>query len=64
MITYTEGKNGRVTLEMSQRDYAALLLILGMALGPAEGETARSMIIFINDLNRTNPNYRPYKVPE
>lgn len=67
MITYTK-TGDRITLEMSVDDYDNLLLNLGYQAGrlsPAEEDDAgfyRS-IAFVNELNRTNPNFTPYQIP-
>ena len=58
----------RVTLEMSCEDYAMLTRMCGYAAGAVlkEGDKEQfwRQIRFVNDLNRTNPNFRPYEIPE
>jgi hypothetical protein len=65
-MTYTE-EGDNVTLEMTRDDYARLLMIVGIATGSAFGQGttshAWSIIRFINELNRTNPAFTPYKIP-
>jgi hypothetical protein len=61
-MTY-KSEDDRVTLEMSREDYGQLLLLLGMALGASGGgESFSRILMFVNELNRTNPNFTPYEV--
>lgn len=64
-MTYT--RNGdAVTLEMRIEDYGQLLVMLGFALGGAMEDVAmlRSFLRFVNELNRTNPSFIPFELPD
>jgi hypothetical protein len=65
-VTFTQSGE-RITLEMTEEDYDALTLFLGIASGHAhrDGDLQMfwRMIQFVNRLNRTNPNFRQYDVP-
>jgi hypothetical protein len=65
-ITYTES-DGRVTVEMSRENYEQLIHILGFSLGALKKgneETFYRWIDFVNRLNRTNPHFQQYEIPE
>ncbi|HEX4545731.1 MAG TPA: hypothetical protein VH110_05185 [Candidatus Acidoferrum sp.] len=65
-ITYTE-TGGRVTVEMSRDDWEQLTRMLGYAAGAAQADNQWlfwQFIVFTNQLNRTNPHFRPYEIPE
>jgi hypothetical protein len=66
-VTYEE-KPDAVVLTMSKDDFDRLLLMLGFAAGAAkaQGDNVRfySWIEFVNELNRTNPRFIPYQIPE
>jgi len=55
-----------MTLELSAEDHEMLILVLGIALGTTHGN--RSLFLEIirlaNRINKDNPNWRPYEVPE
>lgn len=64
-MTYTESGD-KVTLEMTRDDYSTLMFMLSGALGSASqgrGLSFNSCLRFVNELNRTNPNFTPYEVP-
>jgi hypothetical protein len=63
-MTYIE-HNGTVILEMTAEDYATLMIALGFALGSAadDSRTFWTLIHFVNELNRTNPNFTGYAIP-
>jgi hypothetical protein len=62
MITFTESESS-VTLEMARDDYYTLMLIIGYALGAAKDRESRAWLLrFLNDLNRTNPNFTAYEI--
>jgi hypothetical protein len=65
-MTYSE-KGERVTLEMTQHDYEMLVMILGFATGKLEPQQTATFwlwIQFVNELNRTNPHFSQYEIPE
>jgi hypothetical protein len=65
-ITYTE-TDGRVTVEMSREDWEQLTVMLGYALGFAHRDDRALFWCYldlVNRLNRTNPHFRPYEIPE
>jgi hypothetical protein len=65
-ITHTEA-DGRVTLEMRYEDWEQLLNILGYACGRAMTEDRELFwryLDFVNRLNRTNPHFQQYEIPE
>jgi hypothetical protein len=66
-MTYTEDGD-RVTLEMNRADFERLLIMLSYAVGAALRAGARPMfwrwLGWINELNRTNPRFTPFEVPE
>jgi hypothetical protein len=65
-ITYTE-TDGRVTIEMSLHDWEWLMVLLGYAMGAARDEKHwlfPPILDFVNRLNRTNPHFQPYEIPE
>jgi hypothetical protein len=65
-MTYTEN-NGRVVLEMTRDDYDQLLVILGYASAASMSHGVSvvfyRVLRFINELNRTNPNFTQYAIP-
>ena len=65
-MTYTQ-TGERVTLEMTRDDYAQLTLMLGFAVGAASAQGRKDnfwrWLRFVNELNRTNPNFKPYAIP-
>lgn len=66
LITYTE-TDGRVTIEMSHADWERLLFMLGSAIADEWDESQELFYLFldfVNRLNRTNPHFRPYEIPE
>jgi hypothetical protein len=68
MMQFQRTEPDRITLLMSQADYDQLTLLLGYAAGAASAAGATEMfwkmINFVNALNRTNPNFTPYEIPE
>jgi hypothetical protein len=62
-MTYEhDAKKDQVRLEMTTGEYEQLLLVLGMAIGATEtAELRRTLFRFVNELNRTNPNVKPYE---
>ena len=63
-MSYSE-ENGQVILTMSQEDYDALLLRLGMAAGLAAKECPKLLnehVKMLNRLNEGNPHFRPYQL--
>jgi hypothetical protein len=66
MIYYT--RNGeKVTIEMTREDFEQLLLILGFAIGAAHRQGPEMFyrhLQFVNELNRTNPEFKQYEIPE
>jgi hypothetical protein len=66
-MTLTRDGN-TVTLQMTNEDFVSLLLALGYASGAAHraGDLTRfwGWIDFANRLNRTNPDFRVYDIPE
>ena len=64
MITFTEA-DGKVTLEMDQADWDVFVFMCGWAAGHASrlglAETFAKWIEFVNDVNRTNPRFVPYR---
>jgi hypothetical protein len=64
-MTYTRDGD-KVTLEMTLDDYNGLLMILGYSTGESLREDdkagARWKLDFINRLNRTNPQFRAYRL--
>jgi hypothetical protein len=67
VITYSR-EGDTVRLEMDSHDFDRLLLLMGYATGAAfkanDTRAAQSFLEMTNDLNRTNPNFIPYEVPE
>jgi len=66
-VTYT--KAGEVvTIEITQEDYWFLLLLLGQATGSLSQQGERrefwDAIDFVNRMNRTNPEFTQYEIPE
>lgn len=66
-MTYT--KDGeQITLEMTLDDWEKLLLILGFAIGTVHRQEGSpqfySFLQFVNELNRTNPRFTQYEIPE
>jgi hypothetical protein len=64
MMTYAQDGE-RVTLEMTLDDYERLLLMLGYATGAMQDRiTFWHWIAFVNELNRTNPQFETYEIPK
>jgi hypothetical protein len=57
-----------VTLEMTQGEYARLLVAIGIATGvtarDGDEKTVWSWVDFANRLNTGNPNFIPYEIPD
>ena len=64
----TYHSNGlRVMLEMSQEEWTNLLIMLGMATGMAFNKSNQEgyrWVKLVNAMNETNPQFRPYEIPE
>ena len=58
-MTYTR-QGGRVILEMTVPDYERLLMMLGVSLASARPPVLWDWVQFVNDMNRTNPDFAPY----
>jgi hypothetical protein len=65
VITYSRGGE-TVRLEMDVYDFRRLLLLLGTGAGLAarvgDRDGFHRFLSFADDVNRTNPDYRPYLV--
>ena len=66
MFIYTKLPNGNVSLEMMPHEWSELLFILGMALAATSkpGQVNRTVVDFVNRLNRTNPEFTQYELPD
>ncbi len=57
-----------MTIDLSSEEFDMLLLALGYATGAAHKENEKrlmySFVRLTNAVNRDNPNYIPYQVPE
>ena len=65
MITHS--RNGdRVKLEMGVDEWQTLLLALGYAAGASfrDKPVFWKLVRFANEVNRTNPSFTPYEIPE
>lgn len=65
-MTFTR-EGDKVTLEMTIDDWQFLLLMLGWAGGSVSKDEPKLFwrcIAFINELNRTNPRFVRYEIPE
>ena len=66
-MTFTKHPYG-VTIELTHDDFEQLLLIVGFAAGAAKAQGEDRMfwgwIDFANRINRTNPNFTPYEIPQ
>jgi hypothetical protein len=63
MFTLTE-KDGHVRLDMLREDYDMLLLLLGYTAGALEDhDMLWPCLEVVNDLNATNPQFKPYPIP-
>jgi hypothetical protein len=65
-LTYAR-EGDRVILEMSHEDFGRLMLMLHWAAGEAidRGDALRfyRWVAFVNEMNRTNPDYTPLVIP-
>lgn len=66
-ITFTrEGE--KVTIEMSVDDWDSFLELTGAAMGrlsrAGQIESFWKFARFVNEMNRTNPGFTPYAIPE
>lgn len=66
-MTYNE-KDGHIHLDLTQEEYSELLYLLGIATGALENDTGwhgmYRAVEFVNELNRANPGFTPYEIPE
>ena len=60
-MTYTRQAN-EVILQMTVEDYQQLLMMLGAGLSTTRPPILWDWVQFVNDLNRTNPEFTPYAV--
>lgn len=61
-----ERKDGIITLQMSEEEYAELLIVLGYQLGSMSREGAigdEGIARMVNRLNEGNDRFRPYILP-
>jgi len=66
-MTYSEDGD-TVRLEMTRDEYNGVLLMLGRLAGSESRNGDKQLfweaIAFVNRLNRTNPNFTQYEIPE
>lgn len=59
--------NGEYTFTLSRDDYDVLLIMLGYATGAASGRADktlfRNFLRLTNEINKNNPDFRPYELP-
>jgi hypothetical protein len=55
-----------VRVTFTRDEYDRLMILLGYATGAAAGDKGilLTLLRFVNAINRGNPNFTPYKVPE
>jgi len=60
-------ENGRVLIDISDDEYAQLLMLFGYAMGWKTNiyeHIPREWLILLNSMNEGNPRWTPYEVPE
>ena len=64
-MKYTR-EGDRVTLEMSVDDWENLLIYMGYVTGTMKPCSRRfwEAINFVNEINKSNPNFTPYEIPK
>ena len=65
-MTYTK-EGDKIRLEMTEGEWQHMLLLLGAAAGAASKTGMRGLwrwVKFANEVNRTNPDFRPYEIPK
>lgn len=57
-------ENGRVVIDISEDEFAELLLAMGFAIGGASGFQGfrQAWLRLVNSINEGNPNFTPYEV--
>ena len=63
-MTYTR-QGDEVTVQMTVDQYKSLLTMLGVALAAADPKQGIRWrwVKFVNEMNRTNPEFTPYEIP-